>query len=74
MDLLIARSALLMCDLFLTTPYDLCCCDVCQDHQLCSGLSPTAAARLQEEIKAFLELDFDSDDVLGMLELSECES
>ena len=51
-----------------------CCCDVCQDHQLCSGLSPTAAAHIQEEIKAFLDLDFDSDDALGMLEASECDS
>ena len=74
MDLLIATTSLPMCDLFLTTLYDLCCCEVCQDHQLCSGMSPTEAACIQEEIKAFLDLDFASDDVLGMLELSECES
>ena len=41
---------------------------------MCSGLSPTAAAHIQEEIKAFLDLDFDSDDALGMLEASECDS
>ena len=41
---------------------------------MCSGLSPTAAVHIQEEIKAFLDLDFDSDDVLGMLEASECDS
>jgi hypothetical protein len=41
---------------------------------LCGGVPPTAAVLLQEEIKAFLKLDYDSDDVLGMLKLSECES
>ena len=41
---------------------------------MCSGLSPTAAEHIQEEIKAFLDLDFDSADVLGMLEASECDS
>ena len=74
MHLLIATTSLPMCDLFLTTLYDLCCCEVCQDHQLCSGMSPTEAACIQQEIKEFLDLDFASDDVLGMLELSKCES
>ena len=54
--------------------YDLCCCEVCQGHQVCNGMSPTEAACIQEEINAFLDLDFASDDVLGMLELSGCES
>ena len=54
--------------------YDSRCCDVCQDHQLCSALGPTAAERLQEEIKTFLELDRDPDDVLGMLKRFESKS
>jgi len=37
-------------------------------------VSAAAAVRIQEEIKAFLDLDFDSDDVLGMLEVSVCDS
>ena len=41
---------------------------------MCGGVPPTAAVLLQDEIKAFLKLDYDSDDVLGMLKLSECES